>query len=749
MYVREDWTLFRTLPTLCQKAGVSPDRLRRVVMKELTDNALDVSDNARIGQTEDGGYFVQDEGPGIPGSPDEIAALFSLNRPLTSSKLERLPSRGALGNGLRVVAGAVYVSGGRLTVYTRNQRLHLTPREDGSTAVEVEPIDFPTGTRVEVWLGPAIPDDPDPLELARLSMFMADGHSTYRGKTSPHWYDPDTFYELLQAAGEEPVRSLVANRLDGCSGARAGQICAFFKNRSARSLTRQEAARLLEAAQALAPTVKADRLGYVGRRDELGKAYDRSSGTFQVAGVDLPYVIEVWVDAPYKDNYALIFVNRTLVTGSGCHFAPAGNKAERELWGMGIDEVVKTGREPLWVGVNVQTPYMPVTSDGKQPDLSALGPAIAAAIAKAVKQAKRFKPAGEKRPSQVEVILQYLPEAIAKTSGNSAYRYAIRQLYYSMRPYLQNIAGVGDPNYSTFTRIIADYERAHGTLPGLYRDSRGTLYHPHTGEEIAVGTLSVESYERPVWTFNKILYSEKEGLFSVLKAERWPERHDCALLTAKGHATGAAKDILDYIGDGDEPITVFCIHDADAYGTTIYQALQEETRARPGRRIQIINLGIEPDEALQMDLEVEKVPLTKERKPVASYVAPYWQEWLQHRRIELNAMTAPQFIAWLDAKIAPYEGRHWGKIIPPRNAMRLRLYEETHKALEDSIRDRILREAGFDDLVHQAYNDLSPEIEIIAETLDGDAIATVEADRAKHWTAPVIDHARGLAARFG
>ena len=96
MYVREDWTLFRTLSTLCQKAGVSPDHLRRVVVKELTDNALDASDSARIGQTEDGGYFVQDEGPGIPGSPDEIAALFSLNRRLTSSKLERLPSRGAL-----------------------------------------------------------------------------------------------------------------------------------------------------------------------------------------------------------------------------------------------------------------------------------------------------------------------------------------------------------------------------------------------------------------------------------------------------------------------------------------------------------------------------------------------------------------------------------------------------------------------------------------------------------------------------
>jgi hypothetical protein len=34
-----------------------------------------------------------------------------------------------------------------------------------------------------------------------------------------------------------------------------------------------------------------------------------------------------------------------------------------------------------------------------------------------------------------------------------------------------------------------------------------------------------------------------------------------------------------------------------------------------------------------------------------------WEEWLQTHRIELNAMTTPQLIEWLDEKLAPYEGK--------------------------------------------------------------------------------------------
>jgi len=69
---------------------------------------------------------------------------------MVSTKLLRLPTRGALGNGLRVVAGAVLASAGALVVVTRNQRIELRPERDGTTTVvHVSSVKFPKGTRIE------------------------------------------------------------------------------------------------------------------------------------------------------------------------------------------------------------------------------------------------------------------------------------------------------------------------------------------------------------------------------------------------------------------------------------------------------------------------------------------------------------------------------------------------------------------------------------------------------------------------
>ena len=121
MAERHDWALFRSIEGLQQKAGVPADKLRRLVLKELADNTLDAATSCRSGFDKDRDvYFVEDEGRGLDGTPQEIASLFSIRRPMRSSKLLRLPQRGALGNGLRVVAGAVLASEGTLAVITLN-----------------------------------------------------------------------------------------------------------------------------------------------------------------------------------------------------------------------------------------------------------------------------------------------------------------------------------------------------------------------------------------------------------------------------------------------------------------------------------------------------------------------------------------------------------------------------------------------------------------------------------------------------
>jgi hypothetical protein len=92
-FQREDWSLFRTVEGLQQRAGVPKDRLRRLVLKELVDNGLDNCADVRTGKLPSGGYFVEDDGSGI--EPEDVASLFSIGRPMVSTKLWRLPTRGA------------------------------------------------------------------------------------------------------------------------------------------------------------------------------------------------------------------------------------------------------------------------------------------------------------------------------------------------------------------------------------------------------------------------------------------------------------------------------------------------------------------------------------------------------------------------------------------------------------------------------------------------------------------------------
>src|SRR5215467_14881048 len=120
-------------------------------------------------------------------------------------------------------------------------------------------------------------------------------------------------------------------------------------------------------------------------------------------------------------------------------------------------------------------------------------------------------------------------------------------------------------------------------MPGMYREPRCTIYHPHREETITLGTLTVEDYERPPWTFNKLVYIEKEGFSEALKAERWAERHDCALLSSKGFTTRAARDLVDLLAGHNEPVTIFCVHDAPTAPSSMRPSKTPPRRVRHAR----------------------------------------------------------------------------------------------------------------------------------------------------------------------
>lgn len=696
-FTRADWTQFRDFSRISAMAGVARKLLPQVVAKELADNAMDAGGDVRFGHMASAPgevtFYVEDDGPGFDGSDEEIADHFSIRRELASSKSVRLPTRGMLGNGIRVVVGVILCSRGNLRVSTRGRTLTLVPQDEGHTEVLSSKPWKGSGTRIEVTLrgelaGETHPTgDSDLFKWAEEAKSLSQGKS-YPGKSSSHWYSASAFWELCQAAGTTRIERLVEKHLDGCSDReKAAEAVGTCLGRECMSLTRDEARTILESVQEATRLVSAERLGKVGsREDYLG--YKLIRGKLIQDGAAIPFVVEAWANRADEPE-ATIAVNRTpIVTQTDLRRLDGKMYA---IFGGGLHHKFAVGQKrggEFSIVINVIAPYVPLTSSGKEPDLTPMVVEILEACERAITGAKRNAP---KQPdgagsSQKSLILSRIEAITEKLSGTGMYLFSLRQLFYAFRPFLIPVIG-REPNYGTFCRIVGDFEDERGEIENLYRDDRGTLCHPHTGESIPLGTRSVAQYQRPEWGFNKILYCEKEGFFPILQQAKWLERHDCALLTSKGFATRAARDVLALLGNTGEPITFYCVHDADGPGTVIFESLASELK---NRGVKVVNLGLDPEEGRQMGLAPESVERKKNRIPVADYIPEGDHEWLQRNRIELNAVTTPQFVAWLDEKMEAHAGT---KVIPPPNVVRDRIAKEAEKELTRRVTEEIVRDA--------------------------------------------------------
>ncbi|HKM55930.1 MAG TPA: ATP-binding protein [Isosphaeraceae bacterium] len=748
-FEREDWTAFRTVEGLQRRAGTSIADLAAVVVKELVDNALDAAGDCELGLAH-GVITVQDRGEGIPGNDQEIARIFSMNRPQISSKYLRLPTRGSLGNGLRVVVGAVVATGGKLFVSTRGRRLEVIPDLASGQSEVIRGDDFPIpGTRIEVLLGAPLVPSNDDLWMGMVAIDAARAReSQYIGKTSPHWYDLDSFHELVMSVQNGiTTRELIAIYFDGCSR-KASDIVGGFSAIPAKALCREEAGMVLCNAKKLTSKVNPQRLGETGGNAFPGEYARKAAHALMPRGTDgsqvtIPVAVEAWasIDSTYENSGIIVLVN-----GSPCvtdAFAQRMAKSKETLiHGGGMSFRLKTGNDPVLFHVNIITPFIPITSDGKSPSLGTFRLLIEPVMVRAWKRATKGKPKSEKVDIK-SVVFENMDAEIAVVSSNRTYRFNWRQVFYRVRPIVAEKTGQ-ELGWTYFSQtLVREYLKEFGDEPMAYRDSRGTFYMPHGGASFPLGTMEVEKYDRPSYLFNKVLVIEKEGFFEALKTDGWPERHDCALLTSKGQPTDAARDLIDLIGEAREPVQVFLIHDCDAAGTIIFQSFQDETAARPKRSLEIVNLGLDVKEARQLAdggiVQIENVSRNADQ-PVARYVNAQDWDWLQSHRVELNALTTEAFIDWLDAKMGPYDG----KVIPPVDHMADHLHDHLQQRIRDQITERILAEAKIDDQVNAVVAGLADQLASIIPTLAELVADSLEDDEGQHWSDAIEALADGI-----
>jgi hypothetical protein len=292
----------------------------------------------------------------------------------------------------------------------------------------------------------------------------------------------------------------------------------------------------------------------------------------------------------------------------------------------------------------------------------------------------------ERGVSLKEAAAQILPDAYAKVSGNGKLPANARQIMYAARGHIQKVTGQElNANYFTQT-LLPDYLAETGVAWNVVYDARGHFNEPHSGYGFGIGTLEVRTYlanfhdpsvvdasfsktkvalSGPSGNFGAVLFIEKEGFDPHLKAAKIANKFDLAIMSTKGMSVVAARALADEMCH-DHNIPLLLLHDFDKAGFSIAGTIQRDTRRYEFQNsITTIDLGLSLEDVEAMGLESEYqhhkkgdkgalMANLRENGASEAEIAFMFQDFdrlRSTRRVELNAMTSPQFIRFVERKL--------------------------------------------------------------------------------------------------
>jgi DNA topoisomerase VI subunit B len=333
-----------------------------------------------------------------------------------------------------------------------------------------------------------------------------------------------------------------------------------------------------------------------------------------------------------------------------------------------------------------------------------------------------------------------------------------RQVMYAARPKVLALTNNKCWKRSSyFTQmLLPDYVNDHPDETAdwdVVFDDRGHLTEPHTNARIGLGTIAVRHYvaswhadvasgldaftvDHAVETtgpgnrYHFALFIEKEGFDALLAAAQIAARYDLAIFSTKGQSVTASRMLVEALSR--HGVTVLVVHDFDKYGIEILHTLRSNTRRYTyACEPKVIDLGLRLGDV--HGLEREHVDYRKAKKSPAIHLRACGAteeecaflvrrengQWMGDR-VELNAMTSSQFIAWLEGKLAEAGVE---KVVPDDDTL--------VKAYRLAVRKRKLQQA-IDTLC--AAIDAGPDAQVpedladrIREAIDGQPIAWDEA----------------------
>ena len=241
--------------------------------------------------------------------------------------------------------------------------------------------------------------------------------------------------------------------------------------------------------------------------------------------------------------------------------------------------------------------------------------------------------------------------------------------------------------------LLPDYMEEHEVDWDVVFDARGHFSEPHGGEIVNLGTLGVRSYLQdiraaklkqaklkparistrgPDCNFGAVLFIEKEGFQPLFERVELAERHDIAIMSTKGVSVTAARLLVDRMCSAHS-IPLLVLHDFDVAGFTILDTLRRDTRRyRFESYVDVIDLGLRLADVRAMGLQSEGAASSKSSAGTIrarlrnSGATADESEFLVHQRVELNAMTSEQLVAFIERKLAEHGIK---KIVPAKEAL--------------------------------------------------------------------------------
>lgn len=308
-----------------------------------------------------------------------------------------------------------------------------------------------------------------------------------------------------------------------------------------------------------------------------------------------------------------------------------------------------------------------------------------------------------------DAAYEIMETAYMTVSDNNRMPAHARQIMYQARGPIQDLTGERlDDRY--FTQVLLpDYlkENSRATRDwDVVFDARGHLREPHTGLNVALGTLQVRKYlagtamqqtasrlpgrtlyptHGPKDRYQAILFIEKEGFFPLFESTHLAQRFDIALMSTKGMSVTASRQLADRLCS-EHKIPLLVLHDFDKAGFSILGTLRRNTRRYEFRnRIEVVDLGLRIEDVEEQGLESEDVYL-RGQSPAANLrkngATEAEIEFLcSGRRVELNAFTSARLIAWIEGKLVELGIE---KLVPTNETLAL--------AYRDAVRQRYLAE---------------------------------------------------------